>query len=245
MAQVVYTPTQDQIFTALRDFLVDIMPVGMPIRQGQLNKVAEPSPGDFIIFWLINTPRISTNEDFYSDGVFTGTIGGSTMNITAANPNFTQSLQVGSSIFGVNVAVGTKITALGSGTGGIGTYTVSPSQTVGSETLAAGVETLDQAFDYVVQVDVHGPNSIDNANTISTLFRDEYGVEFFVNTGFPVCPLYADDPVQVPFQNAEQQWETREIVTAHMQVNFTVTVPQQFFDEIDITLINTDTIPAS
>lgn len=243
MVQVLLTPTQDNIFSALRGFLSAILPP-MPLRQGQQNRVSEPKEKDFCVFWLINSPRIATNIDDCIDGVFTGTIADDLMTIATVNPNFTEPLRVGSTIFGVNVEDGTVITELGSGTGGVGTYTVSPGgQTVGIQTLAAGIENLTQAFDYTVQIDVHGPNAINNANTITTLFRDERGVELFQGSGFPVEPLYADDPLQIPFQNAEQQWETRQVITAHMQVNFTVTLPQQFADQVVVDLINVDTLP--
>lgn len=46
-------------------------------------------------------------------------------------------LAVGTFIEGVGVTAGTQITALGSGTGGTGTYTVNNSQTVGSEAMTA------------------------------------------------------------------------------------------------------------
>ena len=39
---------------------------------------------------------------------------------------------------------------------------------------------------------------------------------------------YADDPKQVPFLNAENQIENRWIVEAHIQVNPSITIPQQF-----------------
>jgi hypothetical protein len=66
---------------------------------------------------------------------FTGYLNNSTtLNVTAIS---TGSLQVGSIITGTGVATGTKITALGTGTGGIGTYTVNISQLVVQTTMTA------------------------------------------------------------------------------------------------------------
>jgi hypothetical protein len=66
---------------------------------------------------------------------FTGSLNNSTtLNVTAIS---TGSLQVGSVITGTGVATGTKITALGTGTGGIGTYTVNISQLVVQTTMTA------------------------------------------------------------------------------------------------------------
>ena len=60
--------------------------------------------------------------------LFTGSLNHSTtLNVTAVTSGI---LQVGSVITGTGVATGTKITALGTGTGGIGTYTVNISQLV-------------------------------------------------------------------------------------------------------------------
>jgi hypothetical protein len=68
-------------------------------------------------------------------GVFTGSITGTALTITAVTNG---TLQVGSYITGTGVSAGTQITAFGTGTGGAGTYTVNNSQTVGSETLISG-----------------------------------------------------------------------------------------------------------
>jgi hypothetical protein len=58
---------------------------------------------------------------------FTGAISGTTLTVSAISSGI---LEIGSVIEGTGVAVGTKITALGTGTGGVGTYTVNISQLV-------------------------------------------------------------------------------------------------------------------
>lgn len=66
---------------------------------------------------------------------FTGSLNNSTtLTVTAITSGL---LQVGSIITGTGLATGTKITALGTGTGGIGTYTVNISQLVVSTTMTA------------------------------------------------------------------------------------------------------------
>lgn len=64
-----------------------------------------------------------------SSASFTGSI--ATGTLTASSVLGT--IAVGQSLVGQGIAAGTTITALGTGTGGPGTYTVSPSQTVGGE----------------------------------------------------------------------------------------------------------------
>jgi len=66
---------------------------------------------------------------------FTGSLNNSTtLTVTAVTSGI---LQVGSVITGTGVATGTKITALGTGTGGIGTYTVNISQLVVQTSMTA------------------------------------------------------------------------------------------------------------
>jgi hypothetical protein len=64
----------------------------------------------------------------------TGSISGTTLTVTAVESGI---LEVGSVISGTGIATGTVITALGTGTGGIGTYTLNISQLVVSTTITA------------------------------------------------------------------------------------------------------------
>lgn len=92
-----------------------------------------------------------------------------------------------------------------------------------------------------VQLDVHGPASADNAQMISTLFRDEYAMIEFARLPYDVQPLYAEDPRQMPFENAEQQTEWRWTVDVVLQANPVVTTPQDFADVVVVTPIESDT----
>ena len=69
----------------------------------------------------------------------TGSIATTTLTITVASSG---TLAVGSVISGTGVTVGTTITAILTGSGGVGTYTVSASQTVASTTITAGSLTV-------------------------------------------------------------------------------------------------------
>jgi hypothetical protein len=129
---------------------------------------------------------------------------------------------------GAGVTIPTTVTALGSGTGGAGTYTISPSQTAGSEAMAAGTESLMQAAEAVLQLDVHGPNAWNNTEIVTTVFRDARGVDLFPAANPAVTPLYCTDPRQVPFVNEARQYEDRFIIEAHLQVNAALPLGQQF-----------------
>lgn len=85
-----------------------------------------------------------------------------------------------------------------------------------------------QPTQVTVQLDVHGPESSNTTQIISTLFRDGYGCDNFAASGFDVQPLFCSDPRQVPFLNEHQQIESRWSIDAVMQANPVVTVPQDF-----------------
>lgn len=222
--------TESQTFTALRLFLLSIMPAGMEVVKSQDNRVPEPVGPDFITMTPLFRERLETNVDTYSDTAFTGSISGNTLTVTDVSLG---AIKVGAQLLGNNLAANTAVTAFGSGTGGVGTYTVTPSQTVASQVMASGTQMLLQPTKVTIQLDVHGPNSGDNAQIISTTWRDEYAVDQFATSGFDVTPLYASDPHQVPFMNGEQQFENRWVVDLVMQANPIVTATQQFADQLE------------
>ena len=77
--------------------------------------------GTYRYTWRISSP---------SSAVFTGSISGTTLTVTAITNG---TIAINQSLFGVGITQETIITALGTGTGGIGTYTINQSQTVASE----------------------------------------------------------------------------------------------------------------
>ncbi len=66
---------------------------------------------------------------------FTGVISGTTLTASSVSGI----ILIGSALTGAGITAGTHITAAGTGTGGAGTYTVSPSQTVGSEAMVSNI----------------------------------------------------------------------------------------------------------
>lgn len=71
-------------------------------------------------------------DTYVASAVFTGSISGTTLTVTAVTSG---TIAVGQYLNGAGITAGTYITALGTGTGGTGTYTVNTSQTVGSITI--------------------------------------------------------------------------------------------------------------
>lgn len=88
------------------------------------------------------------------------------------------SVAVGQTVTGSGVTAGTKITALGTGSGGTGTYFVQTSQTVGSESLTLTASALTVAYDsvsgaFIITSGITGPaSSVDFAtgSTAASLF---------------------------------------------------------------------------
>lgn len=213
---------------------------GVSIIAGQPNRAVEPANPYFAVITPPRFTRAATNVDSMQDVKFSGSIAGTVMTVSAIAVG---EIEVGAAVFGSGVAAGTSVVALGTGTGGIGTYVVAPSQNLAGETLSAGWKTLTQTAIADVEIDFHSPDTLagDFAQIVSTAIRDEFGVDFFAGLAAPlngVVPLYADDPHQVPFINAENQYEWRWILEAKVEVDQSIRVPQQFADAVDLTLVD-------
>lgn len=228
--------TESNILSALRSYLLTVLPAGIEVVKGQDNLVAEPIGPDFVTMTPITRERIETNVDGYSDTAFIGSIAGNTLAVTSISLG---AISVGAQLMGNNLAANSVVTALSTGTGGVGTYTVSPAQTVASQIMAAGTSTLLQPVKVTIQLDVHGPNSADNTQLVTTTWRDEYAVDLLAlaNSGYDLAPLYHSEPQQMPFLNAEQQIEERWVVDLALQANPVVTIPQQFASQIEANLV--------
>ena len=79
--------------------------------------------GTYRYTWRISSPAAA---------VFTGSISGTTLTVTAMTSG---TIAISQALFGISISAETVITALGTGTGGVGTYTVNNSQTIASETM--------------------------------------------------------------------------------------------------------------
>jgi hypothetical protein len=77
--------------------------------------------GAYRYTWRISTPATA---------VFNASISGTTLTVSSVSSG---TLAVGQVVFGIGVAQATVITALGTGTGGAGTYTINISQTISTE----------------------------------------------------------------------------------------------------------------
>lgn len=230
-------PTQSGVFIALRSFLLAVLPAGIEVVQGQGNRVPEPSAADYVLMTAMGRRRLGTNNGVYADCAFYGVGSETALEVV---PPMMGVIIIGADLFGVDVAPGTTIVRQASGVlGGPGTYVVSSPlpHARGATVYSTGAKLLTQPTEFTIQLDVHGPASSDNVQTISTLLRDDYSVLWFERQGFEnIVPLYAGEPRQAPFINAESEYEDRWTVDAVLQVNHTIAPPQQFAGRIDLNL---------
>ena len=101
----------------------------------------------------------------------------------------------------------------------------------------SSVEYL-QSTDYQLQFDFFGEDAADWAQVVSTLWRSLQACDFLKPYG--IQPLYNDDPRQVPMVTGEKQYEQRWVMTTHLNYTPKVSVPQDFFDAVDVGVISVD-----
>lgn len=236
------SPTQDNVCAALRSFLLDVLPAGTGVIIALDNRVSEPIETEFVIMTPLRFQRMRTNIDSDADVKFTGSIDGTVLTVTDVDFG---AIAEGATIFGVGV-IPTKVTNFQSGTGGVGTYLVDQTQTVFSTTISSGGKTIEQGAQVSIQLDFHSASGAagDMAQTVSTLFRDEYATEQFAaqEPNYNVYPLFADDPRMAPFINESQQYEWRWTLEANLQVNQIIAIPQQYADSIDLEVRSVDVV---
>lgn len=238
------SPTEADAIKAFGGFLQSVLPVGTPVSQGQTNRTSEPTANNFVVFWPLRFTRLNTNIDSSGDVLYTASIstisGVGNLNVTDIDFGI---IRIGAPVFGQGVAVGTVIAKQLSGEeGGVGVYQVSPAQVVDAELMASGILSLEQHSRFTIQADVHGSNSADNAQIITTVFRDGAGVDLFaaVRPQADIVPLYTSDPRQMPFLNEQKAVENRWVIEIELQVNQVVAVGQAYADAVTVGLISVD-----
>jgi hypothetical protein len=87
--------------------------------------------------------------------------------------------------------------------------------------------TLNEHTRIDVQIDFYGWELSEVAKAVHASFRTIWAVDRFPSN---IAPLYCSDLLKMPIINAEQQHEQRWTMTASMQYNPDVVVPQDSFD---------------
>lgn len=58
---MIVSPTDDDVFNALRSFLLDVLPTGVEVVLAQDNRVPEPISQNYVTMTPLRIPRLSTN----------------------------------------------------------------------------------------------------------------------------------------------------------------------------------------
>ena len=91
----------------------------------------------------------------------------------------------------------------------------------------AGTATIEGPTRVDIQIDFYGEQAGEFCKTVKTAFRSHWGFSHFPAN---IKPLYTSDGIQTPLTTGEQQYESRWTLTASLQYNPIVTVPQDFAD---------------
>lgn len=95
---------------------------------------------------------------------------------------------------------------------------------------------------YSYQLDCYGPLGPSWASMLSVAWKTMWGVDN-INADV-LTPLYADAPQQLNIVNAQGQYEQRFMIRLFGQVDQDVTLPQDFFTEVDInSIVSADQLP--
>lgn len=236
MLGVTISPSQSDMQTALRSFMLSVLPTDCDIVAAQDNRVAEPSMANFVVVTPIRFVRLATNYDTFQDSTFFASISGTTLSVVSFSHG---EIEIGALLTGPGVPPMTLVTA-GPADGGPGDYTINSSiPSVPGNTFHAGAKILQISGQWKVQLDFHSEDysSTQNAATMSLLFRDLYGTDYFKALPAPqnsITPFFMDEGGQRPFINDQQQYEWRWVAEAIMQVNMRIVVAQEFAQEVKI-----------
>lgn len=85
-----------------------------------------------------------------------------------------------------------------------------------------------------VQIDFYGASSGDYCTAVKTVYRTNYACSQFPAG---IAPLFCSNGRQTPLISGEQQYESRWTITASLQYNPSVYLPQQFADELKLNLV--------
>lgn len=85
-----------------------------------------------------------------------------------------------------------------------------------------------------IQIDFYGPSAGDYCKAVKGVFRSYYATAQFPAN---IQPLYCTDAHQSPLITAEQQYETRWTLTASLQYNPTVIVPQDYASALKVNIL--------
>jgi hypothetical protein len=166
-----------------------------------------------------------------SGAVFTGSIATTTLTVTAMTSG---TIAVGQMVTGTGVAVGTIITALGTGSGGTGTYTVGISQTASSTTMTSAVGGFPLA-PHSIYVAVVGGASTDIANAI--WLKKDCGADYNGNTTVVVTDTSGYN-IPYPTYNVTYQVPAAQPILFAVQIANSASLPSNIISLVQNAIIS-------
>lgn len=103
------------------------------------------------------------------------------------------------------------------------------------------IETIHMHTEYTVQVDFCGTDEqtvMARATRLAALARSGEAVDFF--KAYKILPLYAEDIRSMPYANEQRQWETRFIVTLHLENWTNVPIDRDAFTDVNLYIEDVD-----
>lgn len=120
----------------------------------------------------------------------------------------------------------------------LGSARITPWRTnVDSNDTATQTKSISVGASYTFQCDVYGANAADNAAILAFAFRDDYPQQFM-----PVgaAAMYASDPLQMQFVDAEDNYEDRWVIDLTVGYNPVIAIQSQSALSVDVVLSNVD-----
>ncbi len=101
--------------------------------------------------------------------------------------------------------------------------------------------TLHGPQEIAIQIDFYGASSGQLCSAVKQALRSSYGFDKFPEN---IKPLYTDAGRQIPLVTGEEEYETRWTLTAALQYNPVVTVPQQTATALELeSIVAADLLP--
>lgn len=120
----------------------------------------------------------------------------------------------------------------------LGSARMTPWRTnVDSTDTATQTKSISVGASYTFQCDVYGTNAADNAAILAFAFRDDYSQQFMPAGA---AAMYASDPLQMVFVDAEDNYEERWVVDLTVGYNPVIAIQSQSALSVDIVLDNVD-----
>ncbi|MCP1229963.1 phage neck terminator protein [Acetobacter indonesiensis] len=217
---ITQTPQTANITTAIRAFLLAIVPPDTPVQLAQQNRTVAPS-GPFALVTLLNRQPLATVAQ--------------TDTATTSRFCLPEDVTVQVSLFGPGA---------GNNAQRLATLFRTPWACQFFETLTAAQDSPQAETELTVADWLANPASPSNAtaNASASIATDAGSQKASAITPARIAPLYTSAPRQAPFISGERQFEEHCLLDLHCQVNTLLTLPTIMAPAASIALVQAETV---